>query len=43
MHKLVPEILRKFDLEMAHGRDWKTWNAGFIKQTDVVVKIKARE
>ncbi|KAH7389610.1 pisatin demethylase [Phaeosphaeria sp. MPI-PUGE-AT-0046c] len=43
MHKLVPELLRRFDIEMAHGREWKTWNAGFIKQSDVVVNLKVRE
>jgi cytochrome P450 len=43
VHKVVPEILRWFHLEMAHGREWKTWNAGFIKQSDVLVNLKARD
>jgi hypothetical protein len=43
VHKVVPEILRRFHLEMAHGREWKTWNAGFIKQSDVLVNLKARD
>jgi hypothetical protein len=42
IHKVVPEILRRFDIQMAHGREWKTWNAGFIKQSDVVVSLRAR-
>ncbi|KAF2472740.1 cytochrome P450, partial [Lindgomyces ingoldianus] len=42
IHKLVPEILRYFTLEMAHSRPWKTRNSFFIKQKDVIVKIKRR-
>jgi hypothetical protein len=41
-HKLVPEVLRRFDIQMAHGREWKTWNAGFIKQSDIIVNLTAR-
>jgi hypothetical protein len=43
VHKVVPEILRQFELSMAHGREWRTWNAGFIRQSDVVVNLKVRE
>ena len=42
IHKIVPEILRHFDMHMAHGRPWKTRNAGFNKQSDVIVKLTAR-
>ncbi|KAF1835002.1 pisatin demethylase [Decorospora gaudefroyi] len=38
-HKLVPELLRRFDMQRAHDRPWKTRNAGFIKQKDVIVKL----
>jgi hypothetical protein len=42
MHKLLPEILRRFSLEMAHDRPWKTRNSFFIKQSDVIVKVSHR-
>jgi cytochrome P450 len=42
IHKVVPELLRHFDFEMAHERPWKTRNAAFIKQTDVVVNVRRR-
>lgn len=40
---MVPEILRRFDMQMAHDRGWKTFNAAFITQSDVIVKLSARE
>jgi cytochrome P450 len=42
IHKVVPELLRHFDFEMAHDRPWKTRNAAFIKQTDVIVNVRRR-
>jgi cytochrome P450 len=42
VHKIVPELLRHFDVEMAHNRPWKTRNAGFIKQKDVIVNVRRR-
>ncbi|KAE8825855.1 hypothetical protein HRS9139_08965 [Pyrenophora teres f. teres] len=42
IHKIAPEILRHFDMHMAHDRPWKTRNSGFNKQSDVIVKLTAR-
>ncbi|KAI4932829.1 hypothetical protein J4E85_003230 [Alternaria conjuncta] len=42
VHKLVPELLRCFDMHMAHDRPWKTFNAGFVRQRDVIVRIAVR-
>ncbi|OAL48769.1 pisatin demethylase [Pyrenochaeta sp. DS3sAY3a] len=42
LHKLVPEVLRRFDLRMAHERPWKIRNAGFVKQTDIIVHVVER-
>ncbi|KAH8730154.1 pisatin demethylase [Phaeosphaeriaceae sp. PMI808] len=43
MYKAIAEILRRFDMEMAHQREWKTCNAGFVTQSDVIVNLTARE
>lgn len=42
IHKVVPAILRTFTVEMAHDRPWKTHNASFIVQTDVVCRLRRR-
>ncbi|RMZ66182.1 pisatin demethylase [Pyrenophora seminiperda CCB06] len=42
IHKVAPEILRHFDMHMAHDRPWKTTNTGFNKQRDVIVKLTTR-
>jgi hypothetical protein len=42
MYKLVPEILRRFTVEMAHDEPWKTHNATFVLQSNVICKIKRR-
>jgi hypothetical protein len=42
LYKLVPEVLRHFDLEMAHDRPWTTKNRWFNKQTNVFVNVKRR-
>jgi hypothetical protein len=42
VHKIIPELLRHFDMRMAHDRPWKTRNGGFIKQTDVIVRLAER-
>ncbi|KAI4714964.1 hypothetical protein J4E89_000648 [Alternaria sp. Ai002NY15] len=42
VHKLVPELLRCFDMHMAHDRPWKTFNAGFVRQSDVIVRLAVR-
>ena len=42
IHKVVPAVLRTFTVEMAHDRPWKTHNASFIVQTDVVCRLRRR-
>lgn len=42
LHTLVPELLRRFNLEMAHDRPWTTSNRWFHKQTDLIVKVSRR-
>ncbi len=42
IHTLVPEILRHFDISMAHDRPWKTEDLWFHKQSDIIVNIKRR-
>ncbi|KAF2851926.1 cytochrome P450 [Plenodomus tracheiphilus IPT5] len=42
LHTLVPEILRHFDLKMAHDRPWKTSDRWFNKQMDVLVNVTRR-
>lgn len=42
IHKVVPAILHTFAVEMAHDRPWKTHNASFIVQTDVVCRLRRR-
>ncbi|KAL6706195.1 hypothetical protein ACN47E_005930 [Coniothyrium glycines] len=42
LHTLVPEVLRHFDLKMAHDRPWTTSNRWFNKQTDVIVNVTRR-
>ncbi|KAH7112487.1 cytochrome P450 [Dendryphion nanum] len=42
LHTLVPEILRHFDLKMAHNRPWSTSNRWFNKQTDLLVDVERR-
>lgn len=32
MHKLVPEVLRHFDLELVNNSAWKTMNVWFCSQ-----------
>lgn len=46
MSKLVPQLLRKFDLaldESLDGRAWVTSNRWFVKQTDFLGKVKTRQ
>ncbi|CAI6339321.1 unnamed protein product [Periconia digitata] len=42
IHKLVPCMLRNFNVKMAHDRPWKTHNASFIVQTDVICNIERK-
>jgi len=41
MSKLVPQIVRKFDVEILN--EWKTENWWFVGQSDFNVRLKARE
>jgi hypothetical protein len=43
INKIVPEILRHFEFEMAHDREWKTHNAAFKIQTGVECFLTRRE
>ncbi|KAF2709865.1 cytochrome P450 [Pleomassaria siparia CBS 279.74] len=43
IHTLVPEVLRRFNLKMAHDRPWKLSNRWFHKQSDVIVRVTRRE
>ncbi|KAF2801150.1 cytochrome P450 [Melanomma pulvis-pyrius CBS 109.77] len=40
--KVTSEILRHFTPEMAHDRPWKTHNATFVMQSDVICRFKRR-
>ncbi|KAG4435700.1 hypothetical protein IFR05_008812 [Cadophora sp. M221] len=43
MYKLVPAVLRTFDVELAHPeRDWQTENIWFVKQTAFEVRLTTR-
>lgn len=42
LHTLVPEILRHFDISMAHDRPWKTQDTWFHTQTDIIVNFERR-
>ncbi|CAI9629299.1 unnamed protein product [Alternaria burnsii] len=43
MYKLVPAVLRSFDIELAYpDREWTLHNAWFVKQTDFYVRIRSR-
>jgi hypothetical protein len=42
MYKLVPEFFRLFTIEMAHDQPWKTHNATFVLQSNVICKVKRR-
>ena len=42
MYKVVPEILRRYRVEMAHDQPWTTRNATFIMQSNVLCKLERR-
>lgn len=43
MMKVVPQILRKFELRLdLPDREWKVTNKWFVQQDDFVVKVKRR-
>uniref|UniRef100_A0A8H7TMJ1 Cytochrome P450 n=1 Tax=Bionectria ochroleuca TaxID=29856 RepID=A0A8H7TMJ1_BIOOC len=44
LYKLVPAILRRFELELAHPEaSWKTHNAWFVRQREFYVRLKERK
>ncbi|KAL2287484.1 hypothetical protein FJTKL_05916 [Diaporthe vaccinii] len=44
LHKLTPEVLRSFELELAEKNStWKTRNLWFCKQENVIVRLKKRD
>lgn len=43
IYKMTAEVLRHFTFEMAHDRPWKTHNASFNVQTDVICRLERRK
>lgn len=44
MSKLIPQIVRQFDFELAHpDRPWKTENNWFVKPVDFEVRVSLRK
>lgn len=44
IHKLIPDVLRNFELEMFDkGSNWTTRNLWFCKQENILVRLKKRE
>lgn len=43
IYKVVPEILRRFEFELSHNGEWKTFNAAFNMQKGVTCNFKRRE
>jgi hypothetical protein len=42
INKIVPEVLRRYNIEMAHDQPWNTFVALFVTQWNVVCNIKKR-
>ncbi|KAH7389969.1 pisatin demethylase [Pyrenochaeta sp. MPI-SDFR-AT-0127] len=43
MYKLVPAVLRTFDIELAYPeKEWTLHNAWFVKQSDFYVRLRSR-
>lgn len=44
MNKLIPELVLRFDIEMAEkGAEWTVYNDWFVKQEGFQVKISKRQ
>ncbi|KAH0841174.1 hypothetical protein AYO21_06936 [Fonsecaea monophora] len=43
LHKLIPQLLRTFDLELATDRPWDTQNFWFNKQTGLITRARRRK
>jgi len=43
MAKVIPQIVRNFDLELAYPKkEWTTHNMWFVKQTDFLVNVSRK-
>ncbi|KAF9693475.1 hypothetical protein EKO04_008401 [Ascochyta lentis] len=43
MYKLIPAVLRSFDIELAYPeKDWTLPNAWFVKQSDIHVRLRSK-
>lgn len=42
MSKLIPELLRSYDLELAEEKQWETTNIWFVRPDHFSVKVKVR-
>lgn len=42
IYKLVPSFLRRFEVQWADERNWKSYNAWFVRHVDFDVKFKPR-
>tara|TARA_R110002060_G_scaffold61025_1_gene70612 strand:+ start:760 stop:921 length:162 start_codon:yes stop_codon:yes gene_type:complete len=43
MAKLIPQLLRDFDIELANpDKEWKTTNKWFVKQGGFFCKVRLR-
>lgn len=42
MSKLIPELLRSYDLELAEEKQWETMNLWFVRPEHFSVKVKVR-
>jgi hypothetical protein len=43
MHKVVPELLRRFTVTIAHNESWKTRNATILLQSNDFCTVKRRD
>ncbi len=43
MQKVVPELLRRFEVSMEEGRDWKVRGFWFVQQEDLICRVRARK
>ena len=42
IYKVTAEVVHRFEFEMAHDQPWKTHNATFLLQSNVICKVKRR-
>ena len=41
--KIIPQIIRNFDIELFHSKEWKTRNHWFVKQTEFFISVTRRK